>query len=239
VDVDSKISVHYLFGKAEHPRQGFPKYLKCRIQFRNFLFCPGNWSRHFAARSSMELLTKFKSAIVEFDVTQSQLGAYADMKNSRVSRGMTGEIPFDAAESKLIDETITAMRDLQSAVRPEVPIAWAVIHKVKPLVDQRRRELREQTDPVVRRCTLIRITFTGFFLRVRGGQVLTTPSEMTAAAFEDHSVASEVVRELKKLGTEARIESFGAFRRESTMSRTLASVGLEEAKDGTGNYEIN
>jgi len=178
--------------------------------------------------------TQYKSAILEFDMTQSLVGRYVGLEPSRVSRALTEEIPFDPAESRNIIETIDAMRSVQAEI--PLPINWAQIGKVKPQVDARRKELQEQADPIVRRCTLIRITFTGFFLRVRNGEVVTTPSEMTAAAFEDPSVANEVVRQLKKLGTEARLEIFGAFRRKSTMSHTLIDVGFEvqeKENDGT------
>ena len=76
----------------------------------------------------------------------------------------------------------------------------------------------------MRRCTLIRVGV-GFFQRVNGVNVITTPSELNAAAFESPGVAEEVVQQLKKLGTAGRLEFFGAFRRRSTMS-SLAEVGL-------------
>src|SRR5712692_9942978 len=109
-----------------------------------------------------------------------------------------------------------------------LPINWAQIGKVKPRVDVRRKELHETADPVIRKCVLIRMTYTGFFSRVRNGkEVVTTPSEMTAAAFENPELANEVIRELKKLGTESRMEFFGAFRRKSTMTNSLTEVGFE------------
>jgi hypothetical protein len=57
---------------------------------------------------------------------------------------------------------------------------------------------------------------------------------MNAAAFEDPSIANDVVRQLKKLGTESRLDFFGAFRHRSTMSHTLVDIGLEqEQSNGT------
>jgi hypothetical protein len=180
----------------------------------------------------MNAVMQYKSGMLEFDTTQSLLGRYVGLEPSRVGRGLTEELPFDLLESKSIEETIAAMRLVQSEM--PLPINWSQIGKVKPRVDQCRKELREQADPIVRKCVLIRITYTQFFLRVRNGEVVTTPSEMTAAAFEAPGMAEAVVRELKKLGTEARIETFGAFRRASTMSRTLIDVGLEQEKDNDG-----
>lgn len=109
----------------------------------------------------MELLTKFKSAVVEFDSTQSNIGAYAGLAASRVSRGMTEEIPFTVAEADDITETIDAMRSVQSEIG--LPINWSMIGKVKPHIDQRRKALREQADPILHRCVLIRISATAFF----------------------------------------------------------------------------
>jgi hypothetical protein len=178
----------------------------------------------------MDLITKYKSAIVEFDTTQSIIGAHADLKASRISRGLTEETPFDAAESQAISETIDAMRDLQASM--PLPIDWSRIGKVKPHIDQRRKELHDHNDPIVRRCCMIKISYTGFFLRVRGKEVVTTPSELLAAAFENPDVANQVVRELKKFGTQAQIETFGALRKKSSMSHTLIDVGFESAAIG-------
>jgi hypothetical protein len=174
--------------------------------------------------------TQYKSAMLEFDMTQSLVGRYVGLEPSRVSRALTEEIPFDVSESKSIEETIAAMRLVQSEM--SLPINWTQIGKCKPRVDQRRKELHEMADPFVRRCTLIRVSYAGFFQTIRGGQVITTPSEMTAAAFESADLASEAVRLLKKLGTEARTESFGAFRRASTMTHSLVEVGFEPATIG-------
>jgi hypothetical protein len=177
----------------------------------------------------MDVNTQYKSGMLEFDTTQSLLGRYVGLEPSRVSRALTEEIPFDLSESQSITETIAAMRSVQAEI--PLPINWGQIGKVKPRVDTRRKELREQADPIVRRCMLIRVSYAGFFQTVRGGQVITTPSETNGAAFEEPGIADEVVRALRKLGTEARTESFGAFRRRSTMSHTFVDVGLEQEQD--------
>ena len=181
----------------------------------------------------MDVNTQYKSGMLEFDVTQSLLGRYIGIEPSRASRGLTEEIPFDFSESKSIEETIAAMRLVQSEM--SLPINWTQIGRCKPRVDQRRKELHEQADPFVRRCILIRTSGTGFFLRVNSTNVVTTPSEMNAAAFEEPGIANEAVRQLKKLGIDSRIESFGAFRRASTMSRSLVEVGFEPAAIGDTN----
>lgn len=181
----------------------------------------------------MDVTTKYKSAIVEFETTQSLIGAYCGLKTSRVSRGLTGEIPFDARESALIEETIAAMRQLQAETRPlGIPVNWSLIGRVKPLVDARRTTLREQSDPVVVHCAVIRISRTGYFLKMQAGDVRTTPNELHAAAFENPETAKLVCRELEKIGTRAEIELLGAFRRQSTMSHTLIDVGFESAAIG-------
>src|SRR6266404_3329179 len=155
-----------------------------------------------SSTNNFEMLERsIKSALVEFNCTMSQLASYSDIKNSRFSRGLTQEHPFSPEEKTTIESVITAMRSLQDSTTPSVPIAWANIGKLKPFIDQRRKELREQGDPIVRRCILIRTSRTGFFLRINGTNVVTTPSEMTAAAFETPDIASGVCRELKKRGT--------------------------------------
>lgn len=176
----------------------------------------------------MELLTKFKSAIVEFDVTQSQLGAYADMKNSRVSRGVTGEVPFDAAESQAIEQTILAMRQLQSEVRPELPVNWALIHKVKPLVDQRRSQLHDISDPIVARCWYIRLTSLTWLRSMRENEPMTTYNfQVDGAAFQSIPLAEEAVRRLRAVGVQSRMELLTAERRASTITRSLEEIGFK------------
>lgn len=83
------------------------------------------------------------------------------------------------------------MRSAQAEM--PLPINWSLIGKVKPQVDARRKLLREQTDPVVRKCTLIRIGMS-FFQRVNGANIVTSPSELHAAAFESPELAEEAVR---------------------------------------------
>jgi len=189
----------------------------------------------------MDVNTQYKSAMLEFDAAQGLIARYAGMEPSRASRALTEEIPFNPAETREVTETIAAMRSVQSEI--PLPINWSLIGKVRPRVDARRKELREQIDPIVRRCVLIRTSKTGFFQRLIGSNVVTTPSEMSAAAFETPGIAEEAVRELKKLGnTAATIESFGAFRRKSTMSHTLVDVGFEAAtertEDGQNSIEV-
>jgi hypothetical protein len=173
----------------------------------------------------MDVNTQYKGAILEFDMTQSLVGRYVGLEPSRVSRALTEEIPFNHAEARDITETIEAMRSVQTEI--SLPINWAQIGKVKPSVDARRKELRDQRDPIVRRCILIRTSLTGFFQRMNGANVVTTPSEMSAAAFETPDIANDAVRELKKFGTSSQIESFGAFRRRSTMTHSLIEIGFE------------
>jgi len=173
----------------------------------------------------MDAVTTFKSGLLELGVNQSQLARYIGAEPSRVSRALTEELPFTVAEARDITETVGAMRAIQAEM--SLPINWSLIGKIKPHVDARRKLLREQTDPVVRKCTLIRVGATSFFQRINDGNVVTTPSELTACAFELPGLAEEVVRELKKLGTNARIEFFGAFRRRSSMSHSLIELGFE------------
>jgi len=175
-----------------------------------------------------DVYTKFKSAIVEFDTTQSIIGAHAGLKASRVSRALTEEVPFDAAEVEVISETIDAMRSLQEAM--PLPVDWSRIGKLKPHIDARRKELHEQGDPIVRRCILIRTSSTAFFKRMNGTNIMTDPSEMTAAAFETPDLANEVIRRLKTLETNSQIEFFGASRRKSTMVHSLIEIGFAVAE---------
>jgi hypothetical protein len=172
----------------------------------------------------MELLAKFRSALIELDMTQSQLGSYAGLNNSRVSRGVTGEIPFDTAEAQAISTTIDAMRDLQAST--PLPINWRPIGKVKPIVDQRRKQMHEESDPIVPRCMIISVSRLKYFAKLHNGEVHGTINENEAAAFENPDVALEVVRALDKLGVRSWLVQVGALRRRSTISHSLIEVGF-------------
>jgi hypothetical protein len=190
------------------------------------LFVPILWAILLSGCDMDPILT-LKSAMFEFDAAQSCLGSYVGLTSARVSRGLSGELPFNNAEVASITETVAAMRSVQSEI--PLPINWGLIHKVKPVVDQRKKDLHEQADPVLRQCALVRLSRTNFFRRLSQGNVITDPSEMTAAAFETPALAQQCVRELKKLGTVAQVETFGSFRRKSSMTHSLAELGFEPA----------
>lgn len=175
----------------------------------------------------MDAVTTFKSGLLEFGLTQSVAGRYAGLEPSRVSRGVTEEMPFTRAESESITNTFAAMRSLQAEI--PLPINWGLFGKVKPSLDQRKKELHEQGDPIVRKYTLIRTSSTTFFLRVNSGIVVTTPSELTACATEDPALARAIADEIKKLGTNSKIEFCGGFRRKSSMVNTMTELGFDVA----------
>ncbi len=181
----------------------------------------------------MDVLTKYKSAILEFDTTQSIIGSYAGLKTSRVSRGLTEEIPFDAAEAKAISETIDAMRELQHSIHPQgVPVNWSLIGRVKPLLDSFRKQLQDKSDPMLPRYCVVKVGL-NFFYRITAGEVMTRPDQLSCAAFEDPSLADEVVRELFKIGRRADVVVVPLMRRRSETVSTLSQVGFvpSEAHD--------
>ena len=85
----------------------------------------------------MDAVTAFKTGLVELNVNQTQLARYVGVEPSRVSRGLTMELPFTVAETREISETIDAMRSIQAEM--SLPIDWSLIGKVKPHVDARRK----------------------------------------------------------------------------------------------------
>jgi hypothetical protein len=182
--------------------------------------------------AALSIETEIAAITAEHKVSASALAALdGGVSSATLSKASSGQAQLSLEKEQSLRQTLGAIRSIINEY-PQLPIDFNQVSKIKPLVDQRRRELREQTDPIIRRCTLIRVTYTGFFLRVQNGEVVTTPSEMIAAAFESPDLAQTVVRELKKLGTEARAESFGAFRRMSTMSNSLVELGFEPTAIG-------
>lgn len=186
----------------------------------------------FAAYS---IETEIAAITAEHRVSASAIAALdGGLSSATLSKASSGQAQLSAEKEQSLRQTLEAIRSIIYEY-PQLPIDFNQVSKIKPLVDQRRKELQEQSDPVVRRCTLIRVSYAGFFQAVRSGQIITTPSEMNAAAFESPGLANEALLELKKLGTESRTESFGAFRRRSTMAHSLVEVGLAigEADHGT------
>src|SRR6266550_6887160 len=165
----------------------------------------------------MDINTQFKSALLEFDVIQSLLGRYCGMESSRTSRAMSEEKLFDAAETYEITQIIQAMRSLQAEIR--LPINWAQIGKVRPHVDQRRIELRDLADPMLSRYCVIRTSKTGFFIRMNGDNVLSSPSELTCATFEAPGLANQVIQELAKHGVKGELQIIPLLRRKSLMAK--------------------
>src|ERR1700694_4048222 len=95
----------------------------------------------------VDVIREFKMAIVEFMTTQSLIGAYANIKTARVSRGLTGEVPFDRAEQEQILAAIDGMRALQQSVNPNVPIDWTQVSVLRPLIEEKIRTVQDRTDP--------------------------------------------------------------------------------------------
>ena len=183
----------------------------------------------------MDINTQFKSALLEFDVIQSLLGRYCGFESSRTSRAMSEEKLFDQAETYEIIQIIQAMRSLQAEIR--LPINWAMIGKVKPSVEQRRIELRDQADPMLSKYCVVRTSKVSFFVRINGDNILSSPSELTCAMFEAPGLANQVVQELAKHGVKGEVHIVPLLRRKSLMTKNLFELGFTEigGPDGTDN----
>jgi hypothetical protein len=172
----------------------------------------------------METLNKFKVAIVEFDSTQSVIGAYAGLAAPRVSRGLTGETPFDEKECQVLSETIDAMYALQATT--PLPIDWRMIGRVRPHVESKR----EQKDPCPNEFYIISTSSLGYFSCVRSGEVVSVPSIAKAAAFADITMAGTVARELyfrfKTRADFQALQNHSIKRKLSEMVSSYEQVGL-------------
>jgi hypothetical protein len=176
--------------------------------------------------------TAVAAITAEHKVSASALAALdGGVSSATLSKALSGQSQLSPEKELSLRQTLDAIYSLIDEYS-QLPIDFNRTAKIKPLVDRRRDELRETSDPIVRRCTLIRISATSFFQRMNGENILTCPSEMTACATETPELANEIVRRLAKLGTNSRIESFGAFRRRSSMTHSLVEVGFEPAVGG-------
>lgn len=180
----------------------------------------------------MNVVEHFNSAVMEFRTTQSLLGRYSGINPSRVSRCLTEETPFTAEESRAVLETIAAMRELQTTIPHSLPLDWSQFGRVKPLIDAVRKQLQDQSDPMLPRYCVIKING-NHFSRIVSGEVVTRPDPQSCSCFEDPSLANEVVRELFKIGRRADVVVVPLMRRRSETVRTLAEIGFNpnEAHD--------
>ena len=173
----------------------------------------------------MEALAKFKIAIVEFDSTQGIIGSYAGLTAPRVSRGLTGEAPFDEQESQVLSETIDAMYALQATTN--LPIDWRMIGKVRPHVESKRNELKDGNDPVIRTAYYVRTNLHNYFVRLRGDKsVVENMNYLQSTAFTDPLLARRCAELLKDYGVTARTDILTGIRRESTITKSLAELGF-------------
>ncbi|MCU1241750.1 MAG: hypothetical protein JWO71_2476 [Candidatus Acidoferrum typicum] len=175
--------------------------------------------------ASLSIESAISAVTAEHKFSAASLAAIdGGISSPTLSKVLAGQSRLSPDKEESLKLTLEAIRQLIDEF--PVPIDFNQVVRVKPLIDQRRAQIRENIDPIVHRCLLIRISGTGFFLTMRGGEVVTTPSETLAAAFENPDTANEVIRQLAKLGAKAWIDSFGAFRRKSTMSHSLMEVGF-------------
>ena len=182
---------------------------------------------------NMEALERsIKGAFAEFDCTAGALSSYADIKSSRFSRGMTREIPFTTQENEAILSVIAAMRGLQQSVEPQVPVNWAQIGKIKSIIDERRRQSKDELDPKILRPYFVRLSVLNFFQKLRSNgtpqETMNYPTE--GAAFERHELAEEVVRRLKAMNVHSKVEQLTAPRRKSGMTTSLEELGFAAAQ---------
>ena|ERR1035437_4093647 len=175
----------------------------------------------------MDAAEKFKHGLFILGLTATQLSRYAGIEPSRVSRGLTGELPFDIEEHHRIINTLAAMAKVQE--QNPLPIKWSELGVCRPAVDEVKKQMFETNDPMLPSCFLIRLNASSFLLRVAGSNVIGTPGQTSAVAFDDQAVVDDCIARLKVLGTNAKVETLGSLRRKSTMCRNLADIGLVDA----------
>jgi hypothetical protein len=174
---------------------------------------------------SQQITEHLDAAVLEFRTNQSLLGRYSGLNPSRISRGMTGELPFTAEESRAIEETIAAMRQLQASIPQGIPADWSQYARIKPLIDAVRKQLQDESDPMLSRYCVVRVGL-NFFDRVNSGEVLTRPDQLSCACFESPGLANQVVRELLKIGCKADVQIVPLMRRRSETIQALSQIGF-------------
>jgi hypothetical protein len=178
------------------------------------------------ATLSIEKLAE--NMIAELKFSASALAAIdGSIPSSTLSKALSGQTKLSAEKEESLRATLQAARALV-AEYPYLPIDFNQIPRIKPLIEAKKKELRDTGDPIVPACMGIRLSYLGYFLRVNGTNVISTPSEMKCSVFEDVSLAEEAVRQIQKLGTNCKLERFGALRRKSTICNSLLEVGFQQ-----------
>src|SRR5579864_6454532 len=114
----------------------------------------------------MLTLESLVSSLIEHKVSTSALAALdGGLSLPTLSKAISGQGQLSPEKEQSLRQTIAAIHSI-IAEYSHLPIDFNRVGKIKPLVEQRRSELRDQGDPIVPRCVLIRISRSAFFKRL-------------------------------------------------------------------------
>src|SRR5258708_16342328 len=95
---------------------------------------------------------KIKTALAEFEISGGQLAAYVGRySQSRLSRALSGESPLPQDDMDRTEQIINAMRHLSEHVQPKLPVNWARVDVVKPILEAHEKEYQDRVDPITNR----------------------------------------------------------------------------------------
>src|SRR5260221_13665699 len=95
---------------------------------------------------------KIKTALAEFEISAGQLSAYVGRySQSRLSQVLSGESPVAQDDMDRTEQIINAMRHLSEHVQPKLPVNWARVDVVKPILEAHEKEYQDRVDPITGR----------------------------------------------------------------------------------------
>jgi hypothetical protein len=150
-----------------------------------------------------------------------------------VSQLIAGTREFESdGDANEFFQVIDTMFHLQDIVVPKIPVNWSDVVGVQDVLVQTFRDRRDTEDPIVPRCWYIKLNSLTWLNRMRGNEPIPTYNfQVDGAAFEDVKLAEEVVRRLRAVGVQSKMELLTSDRRRSTITRSIEEIGFVAAKE--------
>lgn len=154
-----------------------------------------------------------------------------------ISQIIAGAKEFDSdVDARDFLSVVSTMEYLQQIVQPRVPINWSNVLDLKDVLASIHEQRKNESDPISVQNFYVRLSLLNFFKRVNSTGVQTTINyQIDAAAFENSTLAQQVVEQLKQMNVAAKVERLTGPRRKSSLTTSLIEVGFESAAIGGTN----
>ena len=178
-----------------------------------------------AALATFSAEQRIQAAAFEVGCSLNKLADYVGISKSVLAERLAnGSLSVDAA--KKIEETLQVMKVMR--LEAGLPVDWTFVPFIKPLLERKLVEYKEQKDPVETRCWYIRLSHFNFLKSVNSyGPIETINYQVDGAAFSDHALAQKAADKLKAIKIASTVELLTGPRRKSTITTSLEELGFE------------